>query len=165
FPRHLLATTTHDTKRSGDVRARIAALAGSADDWAELVRRWPRLEDANESYLVYQTLVGAWPLEPERLEAYVQKALREGKRNTNWVEPNEEHERQVREFCRELYADAAWRGEFEPVEAGKDVVAFRRGPRWLVVVPLRPDGSKAIAAAERFHDLLPDLPVGLYGRG
>jgi (1->4)-alpha-D-glucan 1-alpha-D-glucosylmutase len=248
FPLHLLATTTHDTKRSGDVRARIAALAGLAGEWAEHVRRWPRLDDANESYLVYQTLVGAWPLEVERLEAYMEKALREAKRSTSWIEPNEEHERRVREFCRALYEDAAWRGEFEPfaarvaeegrrislgmtlvkltapgvpdiyqgdeleslslvdpdnrrpvdwelrrrllrergddkqelirrvlavrdefgayepIEAGPDVLAFRRGPRRLVVVPLRPGGSKRIAESEPLTDLLPEYPVGLFSR-
>jgi (1->4)-alpha-D-glucan 1-alpha-D-glucosylmutase len=117
FPLQLLATQTHDTKRSGDVRARIVALAGLAEEWAERVSRWPRLDDPNESYLVYQTLVGAWPLELERLEAYMEKALREAKRSTGWVEPNQEHERHVREFCRALYADRAWRADFEPFAA------------------------------------------------
>jgi (1->4)-alpha-D-glucan 1-alpha-D-glucosylmutase len=117
FPLQLLATQTHDTKRSGDVRARIVALAGLAEEWAERVSRWPRLDDPNESYLVYQTLVGAWPLELERLEAYMEKALREAKRSTSWVEPNQEHERHVREFCRALYADRAWRADFEPFAA------------------------------------------------
>jgi (1->4)-alpha-D-glucan 1-alpha-D-glucosylmutase len=248
FPLHLLATTTHDTKRSGDVRARIAALAGLADEWAERVRRWPHLDDPNESYLAYQTLVGAWPLEPERLEAYMEKALRETKRNTNWIDPNEEHERCVRDFCRALYADDEWRADFEPfarriaeegrrislgmtllkltapgvpdiyqgdelealslvdpdnrrpvdwelrklllrarsddkqelirrvlevrdgfgsympIEAGPDVVAFHRGPEWLVVVPLRPAAGKRLPQTEGRDDLLPDHPVGLFRR-
>jgi (1->4)-alpha-D-glucan 1-alpha-D-glucosylmutase len=248
YPLELLATQTHDTKRSGDVRARIAALAGLADEWSERVRRWPRLDDANESYLVYQTLVGAWPLELERLEAYMQKAMREAKQNTSWIDPDEEHERRVREFCGALYADARWRADFEPfaarvaeegrrislgmtllkltvpgvpdlyqgdeleclslvdpdnrrpvdwelrrrllrersddklelirrvlavrdgfgsyapVEAGPDVVAFHRGPDWLVVVPLRPAGSKRIPESEQLTDLLPSHPVGLFSR-
>jgi (1->4)-alpha-D-glucan 1-alpha-D-glucosylmutase len=248
FPLQLLATQTHDTKRSGDVRARIVALAGLAEEWAERVSRWPRLDDPNESYLVYQTLVGAWPLELERLEAYLEKALREAKRSTSWVEPNEEHERHVREFCRALYADRAWRADFEPfaaavaeegrrvslgmtllkltvpgvpdiyqgdeleslslvdpdnrrpvdwelrrrllrergdeklelirrvlavrdgfggympVDAGPDVVAFHRGARWLVVVPLRPAASKLLPEASTFGDLLPEYPVGLFQR-
>ncbi|HEV3403395.1 MAG TPA: hypothetical protein VG073_03855, partial [Gaiellaceae bacterium] len=53
----------------------------------------------------------------ERLEAYMEKALREAKRSTGWVEPNQEHERHVREFCRALYADRAWRADFEPFAA------------------------------------------------
>ena len=90
-------TQTHDTKRSGDVRARIGALAGMAEEWAAHVRRWFEAceplrrggaPDRAEKYLIFQTLVGAWPLEPERLEAYVEKALREAKRTTNWIEPD-----------------------------------------------------------------------------
>ncbi len=59
--------------------------------WAERVHRWRELtggmDDPNEEYLVWQTLVGAWPIVPHRLEQYLEKALREAKRNTNWIEP------------------------------------------------------------------------------
>ena len=114
-PRALLTTQTHDTKRSGDVRARIGALAGMAGEWVEQVRRWRELDppDPNEAYLIFQTLVGAWPLELERLEAYVQKALREAKVNTNWVKPDTEYERRVRDWCRRLYSNRAFLGELE----------------------------------------------------
>jgi (1->4)-alpha-D-glucan 1-alpha-D-glucosylmutase len=105
FPNHLLATQTHDTKRSGDVRARIAALAAMADEWSDNVRRWRRLDDPNEDYLLWQTLIGAWPIERERVEAYMRKALREAKLNTNWAEPDEAHEGRVRDAIRELYDD------------------------------------------------------------
>jgi (1->4)-alpha-D-glucan 1-alpha-D-glucosylmutase len=105
FPNHLLATQTHDTKRSGDVRARIVALSWLADEWAERVRRWRRLDDPNEDYLLWQTLVGAWPIERERVEAYMEKALREAKLNTNWVEPDSAHEGRVRAAIRSLYDD------------------------------------------------------------
>jgi (1->4)-alpha-D-glucan 1-alpha-D-glucosylmutase len=104
FPLHLLATTTHDTKRSGDVRARIAALAGLAEEWVERVARWRTLEDPAEDYLLWQTLVGVWPIERERLENYMEKALREAKVNTSWIEPNAEHERGVREAIGHLYS-------------------------------------------------------------
>ena len=97
FPEHLLATQTHDTKRSGDVRARLAALAAMPDEWAAAVRRWRRLDDPHEDYLLWQTLVGAWPIGIERIQDYMQKALREAKRNTNWIEPDEGHELRVRE--------------------------------------------------------------------
>jgi (1->4)-alpha-D-glucan 1-alpha-D-glucosylmutase len=103
FPRHLLTTQTHDTKRSGDVRARISALAAMADEWGEHVRRWRTLDDPNEDYLLWQTLVGAWPIERERVEAYMEKALREAKTNTSWIEPNEEHERRVKEAIGRIY--------------------------------------------------------------
>jgi (1->4)-alpha-D-glucan 1-alpha-D-glucosylmutase len=120
FPRGLLITQTHDTKRSGDVRARIGALAGMAEEWASLASSWRALvpeEGAptwNEAYLIFQTLVGAWPLEPERLEAYVEKALREAKLSTNWVEPDHGYERSVRDWCRALYSNRAFLDELEP---------------------------------------------------
>jgi (1->4)-alpha-D-glucan 1-alpha-D-glucosylmutase len=100
FPLHLLATQTHDTKRSGDVRARIAAIASFADEWIALRPSWRTLEDPHEDELLWQTLVGTWPVEPERVEAYLGKALREAKRNTNWIEPNLEHERRVKDAAR-----------------------------------------------------------------
>ena len=104
FPQHLLATQTHDTKRSGDVRARVAALAGMADEWIDARSRWRALDDPHEDELLWQTLVGAWPIEPERVEAYLEKAMREGKRNTNWIEPSLEHERRVKEAARSAIA-------------------------------------------------------------
>src|SRR5262249_41886668 len=73
---------------------------------------WP------EELLVYQTLVGAWPLGADRLEAYVEKALREAKRNTSWIDPNEEWEGQVRRFCRGLYANEGFVAELEAFVAG-----------------------------------------------
>jgi (1->4)-alpha-D-glucan 1-alpha-D-glucosylmutase len=123
FPRNLLSTSTHDTKRSGDVRARICTIAGMADAWAERVRAWFSLNeplrsggspDRVEEYFLYQTLAGAWPIELERMEAYAEKALREAKRNTNWIEPNEPHEQAVREFIRGLYEHRPFLDDFEP---------------------------------------------------
>ena len=120
FPRGLLITQTHDTKRSGDSRARIGALAGMAEEWAEQVERWRALvpdhgpPSWNEAYLIFQTLLGAWPLELERLEAYVEKALREAKVHTNWVEPDAEYERGVRDWCRRLYGERRFLDDLEP---------------------------------------------------
>jgi (1->4)-alpha-D-glucan 1-alpha-D-glucosylmutase len=108
FPRGLLTLSTHDTKRSADTRARIGALAGMADEWCEHVLHWREVNewlrrddapDANEEYLLYQTLVGAWPVPHERLDAYVEKALREAKRNTTWVEQDHDYERRVQGFA------------------------------------------------------------------
>jgi (1->4)-alpha-D-glucan 1-alpha-D-glucosylmutase len=67
-----------------------------------------------ESYFIFQTLVGAWPIESERLENYMVKALREAKRNTNWVEQNHSYEESVTRFCRELYSTGVVGEEFEP---------------------------------------------------
>jgi (1->4)-alpha-D-glucan 1-alpha-D-glucosylmutase len=135
FPENLLITQTHDTKRSGDSRARIGALAGVAAEWRGEVERWFELAapfrsevggrtapDPSEEYLIYQTLVGVWPASAERVEEYVRKALREAKRNTSWVEPDEEWEGAVLEFCRRLYG---------PGELHDAIVAFteRHTPR------------------------------------
>ena len=103
FPRQLLTTYTHDTKRSPDVRARIVALTWLADEWAERVPAWRAalggLDDPREEILVFQTLVGALPISRERLDRYLEKALREGKVTTNWLTPNLEHEATVQEFA------------------------------------------------------------------
>jgi (1->4)-alpha-D-glucan 1-alpha-D-glucosylmutase len=70
--------------------------------------------DGAERSFIFQTLVGAWPIEPERLEAYMEKALREAKVNTNWIEPDEAHEAAVQAFCRGLYEHEAFLADFEP---------------------------------------------------
>ncbi|MBA3746036.1 MAG: malto-oligosyltrehalose synthase [Solirubrobacterales bacterium] len=126
FPRGLLTTMTHDAKRSADVRARIGALAGMASEWTEHVRHWFELNaplhsnrgpDRVEEYLLYQTLVGAWPIEAGRIEAYMEKALREAKRNTNWTCPDRDWEDSVRSFVSELYAHEPFLADFEPFAA------------------------------------------------
>ena len=111
FPRGLLSTQTHDTKRSGDARARVGALSGMASSWESHVRRWyssteslvsDGAPDAHERYLIFQTLVAVWPITPERLEGYIEKALREAKRNTNWVDQNHDWESRVVGFATAL---------------------------------------------------------------
>ena len=101
--RGLLTTYTHDTKRSPDVRSRILALTWLAEEWFDRVAAWHEalggLDDRREELLVYQTLVGALPIERERLDRYLEKALREGKVTTNWLTPNMEHERAVQDFA------------------------------------------------------------------
>ena len=101
FPLHLLASQTHDTKRSGDVRARLVALTWLPDEWAAFVRSVLVPDDVHpaDAYLVLQTLVGAWPLTRERLDGYLEKALREGKLRSNWLEPDETYERRVQEVA------------------------------------------------------------------
>jgi (1->4)-alpha-D-glucan 1-alpha-D-glucosylmutase len=125
FPEGLLVTQTHDTKRSGDSRARIGALAGMASDWRGHVLRWREVNeplrdaglgapDRPEEYLIYQTLIGVWPVSSERLEAYLEKAMREAKRNTTWAEPALEWERAVKRFAAGLLTHAAFLEDFEP---------------------------------------------------
>jgi (1->4)-alpha-D-glucan 1-alpha-D-glucosylmutase len=115
FPRGLLTTMTHDAKRSADVRARIAALTWMPDEWSSFVERAlavmdssKEAPDAIERYFLLQTLAGAWPIEIERLSGYMEKALREAKRNTNWISPNLEWEAEVKRFCETLVADEAF---------------------------------------------------------
>ncbi len=122
FPLALLTTQTHDAKRSADVRARIAALSWMPDEWSANAERWLDLGDGPapdpvERYFLLQTLVGAWPIEIERVEAYMEKALREAKRNTSWVEQNAKWEDAVRRHCRALLGDASFLAEFEPFAA------------------------------------------------
>lgn len=127
FPHCLLATSTHDTKRSEDVRARLAALSEFPDEWSKAARRWQAMNrkhrveidgeyapDAGEEYLLFQTLLGAWPLEglhdgnraefTERIQAYMEKALREAKVNSSWLEPNAAWDAAVRAYVGALLA-------------------------------------------------------------
>ncbi len=127
-PRNLLVSTTHDTKRSGDVRARLCALTAMPEEWAGAVRSWfdgnaelrcarPAAPTPAEEYFVYQTLVGVWPIEPERLEPYLVKALREAKVSSNWIEPDEAHEAAVTRFAVALLDHGPFRYGFDAVVA------------------------------------------------
>jgi (1->4)-alpha-D-glucan 1-alpha-D-glucosylmutase len=129
FPHTMVATSTHDTKRSEDVRMRIAAISELPKEWAQHVKRWQtanrkhlRTVDGEpapsplEEYLIYQTLIGSWPLELledaspetfedypyqqyiERLQGYLVKALHEAKQNSSWIEPNQAWDQGVQEF-------------------------------------------------------------------
>ncbi len=122
WPRTLLASSTHDTKRSEDVRARLALLSEVPTRWARAVRRWATMNDAlrsgdwpdrNVEYLLYQTLVGAWPITPERLLPYLEKAVREAKVHTSWNAPNEAYEAAVRRFASGVLEDPAFRTDLE----------------------------------------------------
>ncbi|WP_022928554.1 malto-oligosyltrehalose synthase [Patulibacter americanus] len=125
-PHGLLATQTHDTKRSGDARARIGALASIADEWRERVLRWRELNgelrpdgipDGTEELTIYQTLVGVWPIDRERLEQFLEKAMREAKRNTTWADPDEAHESRVKAFATALLTHRPFLDDFEPFVA------------------------------------------------
>jgi (1->4)-alpha-D-glucan 1-alpha-D-glucosylmutase len=107
WPNGMLATSTHDNKRSEDVRARISILSEMPERWAEALHLWSqlnatawqnRIPDRHAEYLLYQTLIGAWPIDPERAWAYMLKACREAKINTSWHEPNHSYEEKIRGF-------------------------------------------------------------------
>jgi (1->4)-alpha-D-glucan 1-alpha-D-glucosylmutase len=102
----MLTTYTHDTKRSADVRARLVALTWVPEEWERLVRTVGTGDvDPNDAYLALQTVVGAWPLTEERIDGYLEKALREGKRTSNWLDPDEAAERKVQAYAHRLMAD------------------------------------------------------------
>jgi (1->4)-alpha-D-glucan 1-alpha-D-glucosylmutase len=139
WPSSMLTTSTHDTKRSEDVRARMVAISELADPWRRLLPKWrsanrrwkKRLEeadapDANEEYLLYQTLIGTWPVDhagnavgsvtgeyTERIQNYMTKALNEAKINTSWVQPNESWLSATREFVTRL-VDPSPKNKFLP---------------------------------------------------
>ncbi|HEY0455566.1 MAG TPA: malto-oligosyltrehalose synthase, partial [Verrucomicrobiae bacterium] len=121
WPNTLLATATHDTKRGEDLRARLNVLSEMPEEWRNEVFAWREMNadmkelvqgeaapHANDEYLFYQTLVGAWnpqanpaevlPEFRERIAAYMEKALREAKERTSWMEPNADYEAAVKRF-------------------------------------------------------------------
>ena len=107
WPNSMLATSTHDNKRSEDVRARISLLSEIPERWSEALHQWSqlntnawqnRLPDRHAEYLLYQTLIGAWPIDRDRAWAYMLKACREAKINTSWHEPNSSFEEKIRGF-------------------------------------------------------------------
>ena len=125
WPQSMVTTSTHDSKRGEDVRTRINILSEVPHDWRRHLARWSRinrrkkqlLDDArvpcrNDEYLLYQTLLGSWPLEPldaaglaafrERIEAYMLKAIREAKVHTSWINSNNDYEDAMRHFVQKL---------------------------------------------------------------
>jgi (1->4)-alpha-D-glucan 1-alpha-D-glucosylmutase len=115
-PDSMTTLSTHDTKRSEDVRARLAVLAELPSEWAGLVRgllaRHP-LGDRPLAHLVWQNLVGAWPLSRERAHAYVEKAAREAGTSTTWTNQNEEFEEQLHALVDAAFDDPATAAEID----------------------------------------------------
>jgi (1->4)-alpha-D-glucan 1-alpha-D-glucosylmutase len=121
WPASMLATSTHDSKRGEDVRARLAVLSEHPERW------WARAEDwtgrlagpagAADALLLWQTMVGAWPLELERCLAYMEKAVREAGLRSTWTDPDPGYERAVRELVERAYADRRLRAELEELVA------------------------------------------------
>lgn len=140
WPHALLATSTHDTKRSEDVRARISALSEMPRDWQAHLARWSRTNkrhkrevdgelapSRNDEYLLYQTLIGIWPFEPldgparqalsERTQQYMIKAIHESKEKSSWISPHEPYEQATRDFIVAILADSRrnpFLSDFEP---------------------------------------------------
>jgi len=116
-PAAMLTLSTHDTKRSGDVRARLSLLSECPDEWTAAVGRWAALtdrhrtggwSDRNVEYFFYQTLAGAWPLSIERAVQVMEKSTREAKEHTSWTSPNEAYDTAVKRFVEGALADEAF---------------------------------------------------------
>ncbi|MCW2680382.1 MAG: malto-oligosyltrehalose synthase [Frankiales bacterium] len=134
WPLSMTTLSTHDTKRSEDVRARLVLLAQCPTEWGDAVTRWHAAAakhrsaagpDAATEQLVWQTLVGAWPLTADRAVAYVEKATREGKAQTSWIDPVPAFDEAVQSFVRAVLADEALVAEVEAFVA-------RLTPAWQI---------------------------------
>jgi (1->4)-alpha-D-glucan 1-alpha-D-glucosylmutase len=124
WPKSMLTTSTHDTKRGEDVRARLAVLSEMPAEWAAQVAAWSRIlrarrgdiegaapPDRNDEYLIYQLLVGSWPIEAERLKSAMVKSIREAKIYSTWASPDRVYEDAVLSFI-EGALDAQESGAF-----------------------------------------------------
>jgi (1->4)-alpha-D-glucan 1-alpha-D-glucosylmutase len=165
FPQGLLITQTHDTKRSGDARARLGALSALAGGWGTNVRRWyeltdelvedgagGRAPDSHERYLIFQTLVAVWPIDAQRLEGYLEKALREAKRNTSWVDQDHDWEARVKRFAVALLTHEPFLASFEPFLA--EVVAVgERSALGQLLLKLTVPGVPDIYQGDELTDL------------
>jgi (1->4)-alpha-D-glucan 1-alpha-D-glucosylmutase len=115
WPATMTTLSTHDTKRQEDVRARLAVLAEMPGEWGRRVAEWHQRAvtgpdaaavDADTEYLLWQTLVGAWPVSGERLTGYLTKAIREAKRRTSWADPDPDYETAVLGLADRALGDA-----------------------------------------------------------
>jgi (1->4)-alpha-D-glucan 1-alpha-D-glucosylmutase len=122
WPHSQLTTSTHDTKRAEDVRARLNALSEIPETWAQTVRRWSKmnechrqnnLPDPNAEYLFYQMLAGAWPVSEARAQFYMEKAAHEAKQHTTWRNRNEPYEKALRNFVSETLRDPQFTTDLE----------------------------------------------------
>ena len=121
-PQTMNTLSTHDTKRSEDVRARLAVLTEIPGDWRATLHRWSRrnqqfktgaFPDRNTEYFLYQTLIGAWPISLDRITAYMEKATREAKEQTSWTQPNPEFENALKLFIERILASNEFVSELD----------------------------------------------------
>jgi (1->4)-alpha-D-glucan 1-alpha-D-glucosylmutase len=122
WPDTMLTLSTHDTKRSGDVRARLNVLSELPEAWGEATTRWRDLAhrhrrgglpDRATEYLLYQTVVGAWPIDADRLAAFVEKATKEAKVATSWIAPDLDYDAAAQAFARGVVNDDELRADIE----------------------------------------------------
>jgi (1->4)-alpha-D-glucan 1-alpha-D-glucosylmutase len=121
-PGTMITLSTHDTKRSDDVRARLAVLSEIPREFGKTVTRWSRgnarfrtgkWPDKGTEWFLYQTMVGAWPIDAERLKQYMQKSMREAKVHTSWVANNQEYEDAVNGYIDSMLGDSSFVADVE----------------------------------------------------
>lgn len=149
WPDTLNATSTHDTKRSEDVRARISVLSEIADSWEKDVQRWCEanqslrrdgVPDHNVELLIYQTLLGMWPVDEEeldtveeRLRQYLEKASREAKTHTSWIDPNANYEKALLDFGTAILGNLDFRASMMRTQRRVAFHGFLNGLAQLVL--------------------------------
>jgi (1->4)-alpha-D-glucan 1-alpha-D-glucosylmutase len=125
-PRSMLSSSTHDTKRSEDVRARLNVLSEIPDEWQTAVLRWSEMNeqhrknhfpDRNIEYVFYQSLVGAWPISLERMLAYMEKASCEAKQHTDWNHRNTQYDTALKNFVTAVLGDRNFTQDLEKFTA------------------------------------------------
>lgn len=133
FPTTMLTLSTHDTKRADDVRARLAVLSEDPDGFMAAVTRWHEMTakhrnedvDPGTEWFLFQTLVGAWPIDLDRLKAYMQKATREAKVHTSWVANNLQYEDSLNSYMEALLKDAKFVADLDGYVRGIGQAAYR----------------------------------------
>jgi len=146
WPHAMLSTSTHDTKRSEDVRARLAALSEMPNEWESALARWREWNaghltkvdrylapSANDQYLIYQTLIGAWPNEAlageerlrfrQRIVDYALKAAKEAKTHTSWTNQNADYEEALRRFVEQIVPESGETPFLRDIQAFQQRVA------------------------------------------
>lgn len=170
----LVPLSTHDTKRGADTRARLNVLSEMAETWLAASERWhaahgnlrqtvggagTEAPDRVDEDLVYQTLAGVWPIAADRVEAYLVKALREAKRRTTWIDPDETYERAVVGFARRLVEGpegAAFRDELEHLLATLTPAGRRNGLAQTVLQLTIPGVPDVYRGSEFWEHVLVD---------
>ena len=121
-PLTMTTLSTHDTKRADDVRARLTVLSEIPEEFAAAIGRWTAMNEAkktiglpdrNSEYFLYQTLIGAWPIDADRTKTYMQKAMREAKQQTSWVANNKFYEDALNSFIEGILSDGAFVADLE----------------------------------------------------
>ena len=184
WPDAMLTLSTHDTKRSADVRSRLAVLAEEPEVWRHTVERWIESNarhwggaepDHNTEYLLYQTLLGAWPLDADRTTAFLLKAVREAKVHTSWTESDEGYEAHIEQFARGVLSDPSATGLIEQFLTDTDLVGrgrrtalaraallltspghpdlYQGGERWDLSLT-DPDNRRPVDFDAAYHDLV-----------